>query len=54
MSRGTPGDAGIAKIVGGVVGVGVLMTVMFGDWAHWIPIGLFILVSLLTVRRIKR
>ena len=44
-------DSGIAGIIAGVVGVGVLMTVMYGDWGHWIPIALAILVSLRAVKR---
>ena len=43
-------SSGVAGILVGVVGVGVLMTVMFGDWAHWIPIILAVYVSLKAMR----
>lgn len=54
MRNGTPRFPGLMGILGGVVGVGLLMSIMFGDMMHWIPIGLAVLVSLMAVRRINR
>jgi hypothetical protein len=53
MRGDTPGHAGITSFVAATVGVGILMTILFGDWAHWVPITLAIVVSLLATRRIK-
>ena len=47
-------DPGVAGIIAGVIGVGALMTVMFGDMIHWIPIGLAIIVSLRALTNTKR
>ena len=49
--RHTPGSSGIIGILGGVVGVGLLMSLMFGDMMQWIPIALVILVSLKIIGR---
>ena len=46
MRNGTPGYHGAMGILVGIVGVGLLMTIMFGDMLQWIPIALIILVSL--------
>lgn len=54
MRRETPGLPGVMGILGGVVGVGLLMTVLFGDMAQWIPIALVVIVSLGTIRSIKK
>jgi hypothetical protein len=54
MSRGTPGYTGIVGILGGLVGVGVLMTVFFGLWAHWLPIAATLVVGLWAVQAIHK
>jgi hypothetical protein len=48
------GFSGGVVILGGLVGVGVLMTVLFGLWAHWLPIALAIVVGLWTSQSINR
>ena len=54
MRHGTPGESGIVGILCGIVAVGILMTVLFGDVSQWIPIVLIILVSLGVLRSTKR
>jgi uncharacterized membrane protein len=54
MRHGTPGHSGIMGILGGIVGVGLLMSLMYGNTLHWIPIALIILVSLRAVRRVGK
>jgi hypothetical protein len=54
MRHGTPGHSGIMAILCGVVGVGLLMTVLFGDMTQWISIALVILVSLGAIRSVKK
>ena len=54
MRHGTPGYSGVMAILGGIVGVGLLMTVVFGDVAQWIPIAFIVLVSLKAVQRRNR
>ena len=51
MRRGTPGIPGILV---GVIGVSVLMTVLYGDLGHWIPVILAIIVSLRTLKSTNR
>jgi uncharacterized membrane protein YoaK (UPF0700 family) len=41
-------------ILGAVVGVGVLMSLLFGDTAQWIPIALVIVVSLRATQRLNK
>ncbi len=38
----------------GVVGVGLLMSLLYGDVAQWIPIALIVLVSLKAVQRVGK
>ena len=54
MRHGTPGFSGIMGILGGIVGVGILMSLMSGDVLHWIPIALIVLMSLKAVQRIDK
>ena len=53
MPRSSSGP-GVAGIIAGVVGVGLLMSVMYGNMMQWLPIALFILVSLRAVHRVNR
>ena len=48
------GLSGIVGIVGGVIGVGIIMTLVLGTWSHWIPIGLAIIVLLWSVQSINK
>jgi hypothetical protein len=48
------GFSGIIGIVGGVIGVGVIMTLVLNVWSHWIPIGLAIIVALWSVQSINK
>jgi hypothetical protein len=50
MRQGTPGYAGIMNILGAVVAVGVLMTTVFGEWGHWLPILLALAISLRVIQ----
>ena len=54
MRNGTPGFPGIAGILGAVIGVGLLMSLLFGDVMQWIPIILAVIVSLRAVQRVKK
>ncbi len=54
MRNQIPGSSGAMGIVCGIIGVGLLMSVMFGDWGHWIPLGLAILVSLGAIRSTRK
>ena len=51
MRSGTPGYSGVMGILGAMVGVGLLMSLLFGDMGQWIPISLVILMSLKAVQR---
>ena len=53
MSR-TPGYNGIMSGLGGVIGVGLIMTVFCGDWAQWIPIALVVLMTLKATQSVNR
>jgi hypothetical protein len=48
------GFPGIAGIVGGVIGVGIIMSLVLNMWAHWIPIAIAIVVALCAVRSINK
>jgi hypothetical protein len=49
-----PGTGGIVGIVGGIIGVGILMSLTLDLWSHWIPIVAAIIVGLWAVRSINR
>jgi uncharacterized membrane protein YoaK (UPF0700 family) len=42
------------SMLGAMIGVSLLMTIMFGDMLHWIPIALVVLVSLKVVQHHRR
>ena len=53
MPRSSP-DSGVMGILGGLVGVSLLMSLMYGDMAQWIPVALVVIVTLKAVRRTRR
>ena len=48
------GFSGIIGILGGVIGIGIIMTIMLDAWAIWIPIAIAVVVSLWAVQSINR
>jgi uncharacterized membrane protein YfcA len=54
MRHGTSGLSGIMGLLGGIIGVGLLMTLLNGDMLHWIPIALVVLVSLRAMHRVNK
>jgi len=50
MPRSSP-NSEVMGILGGLVGVSLLMSLMFGDMLQWIPVALVVIVTMATVRK---
>ncbi len=53
MSSSTSGDSGVALIIAGVIGVGLIDTLLTGGLLHWIPLIAAIVVGFWAVQAIN-
>jgi hypothetical protein len=54
MRSGMSSSAGVTAIVVGVIGVSIIISAVTGQYAHWLPVTLGVLVGLWAVRVINQ
>lgn len=53
MRHGTPGYSGLIAIISGIIGVGIITSLVLDVSSHWIPIVAAIIVGLWAVKSIN-